>query len=204
MRCGSLIRIKPDYRERYIILHRHVFPAVLDRIRKSNICNYSIFLRDGMLFSYLEYVGSDYETDMAAMGRDPETRDWWKLTDPMQEPLETRKENEWWASMEEIFHWSGVNETGKETQRKSYTNRIRKGYQDKILETFAEVSLGLILKLGRPFIRNCSIFSKDGSLYSYFEFAGENTDKDIERFLRRLKINKGLAWAPMEEVFHTD
>ncbi len=35
-RLGSLIKIRPEYKERYIILHKHVFPEVLDRIRKSN------------------------------------------------------------------------------------------------------------------------------------------------------------------------
>jgi L-rhamnose mutarotase len=38
------------------------------------------------------------------MAADPNTQAWWKLTDPCQEPLETRKPGEWWASMEEFFH----------------------------------------------------------------------------------------------------
>ncbi len=29
---------------------------------------------------------------------------WLKLYDPLQEPLATRKEGEWWAFMEEVFH----------------------------------------------------------------------------------------------------
>jgi hypothetical protein len=31
------------------------------------------------------YVGTNYDVDMAAIGEDPETRRWWKLTDAMQE-----------------------------------------------------------------------------------------------------------------------
>ena len=77
-RLGSLIRLKPEYEERYIILHRHTFPSVLERIRNSNIRNYSIFLHDGMLFSFYEYVGNDYADDMEKIGADPVTRDWWK------------------------------------------------------------------------------------------------------------------------------
>jgi len=41
---------------------------------------------------------------MQKMAADPQTQAWWKLTDPCQEPLETRKPGEWWASMEEFFH----------------------------------------------------------------------------------------------------
>ena len=41
---------------------------------------------------------------MAEMAKDSVTKAWWKLTDPCQEPLETRADGEWWASMEEVFH----------------------------------------------------------------------------------------------------
>jgi L-rhamnose mutarotase len=52
----------------------------------------------------MEYVGDDYEADMQKMADDPKTQEWWSITKPMQQPLETRKEGEWWADMEEIFH----------------------------------------------------------------------------------------------------
>jgi L-rhamnose mutarotase len=35
---------------------------------------------------------------------EPRMHDWWKITDPMQSPLSTRKDGEWWAPMEEVFH----------------------------------------------------------------------------------------------------
>ena len=38
------------------------------------------------------------------MAADPKTKDWWKITEPQQKPLDTRREGEWWASMEEVFH----------------------------------------------------------------------------------------------------
>jgi L-rhamnose mutarotase len=41
---------------------------------------------------------------MAKMAADPKTQAWWKLCGPMQRPLETRVEGEWWASMDEVFH----------------------------------------------------------------------------------------------------
>jgi len=73
-------------------------------IRCCNIRNYSIYLRDGLLFGYFEYHGSDFEADMAKMAADPKTQEWWKLVGPMQLPLESRAKGEWWASMEEVFH----------------------------------------------------------------------------------------------------
>lgn len=103
-RYGSLIKLKPDKLEEYKDLHAHVWPEVLNMIHECNIRNYSIFYKDGYLFSYFEYHGEDFSADLQKMAADLTTQAWWKLTDPCQEPLETRKKNEWWASMEEFFH----------------------------------------------------------------------------------------------------
>ena len=43
-------------------------------IQECNIRNYSIYYRDGYLFSYYEYVGDDYEADMAKMAARPGRR----------------------------------------------------------------------------------------------------------------------------------
>lgn len=103
-RFGSVIRIKPDMIERYKELHANAWPEVWEQITMSNIRNYSIFLKDDYLFSYFEYIGDDFEADMKKMAVYSVTREWWKEMDPCQIPLETRKEGEWWASMEEVFH----------------------------------------------------------------------------------------------------
>ena len=73
-------------------------------IKDCNIESYSIYYKDGFLFSYFEYTGDDYEADMAKMAADPETQRWWAVCEPCQEPLDTREEGEWWAQMEEVFH----------------------------------------------------------------------------------------------------
>ena len=103
-RYGSVIKLKPEKEEEYRELHANVWPSVLEMIRECNIRNYSIYFKDGWMFSYFEYVGVDFDADMKTMAADPNTQAWWKLTDPCQELLETRKEGEWWASMEELFH----------------------------------------------------------------------------------------------------
>ncbi len=103
-RHGSVIKLRPEKEEEYRRLHADTWPGVLAMIHACHIRNYSIFLKDGFLFSYFEYLGNDFAADMARMAADPTTREWWKLTDPCQEALETRKPGEWWASMEEVFH----------------------------------------------------------------------------------------------------
>ena len=93
-RHGSIIKLKAEKLEEYKVLHADVWPDVLAMIRACNLRNYSIYYRDGFLFSYFEYHGSDLAGDMKKMAADPRTQAWWKLTDPMQSPLEFRKEGE--------------------------------------------------------------------------------------------------------------
>ena len=103
-RYGMVIGVRPEKLEEYRRLHAAVWPEVLAMIRACNIRNYSIYHRDGLLFSYFEYHGESFEADMAKMAADPITQEWWKLCKPCQEPLESRAPGEWWAGMEEVFH----------------------------------------------------------------------------------------------------
>lgn len=103
-RYGSVIGVRPEKLEEYKRLHAAVWPDVLKKIKECNINNYSIYYKDGYLFSYFEYAGEDYKKDMARMAADPATRKWWDVCEPCQIPLETRAEGEWWANMEEVFH----------------------------------------------------------------------------------------------------
>jgi L-rhamnose mutarotase len=73
-RYGSVIRVRPESLDAYKRYHAAVWPEVLDMIRKSNIRNYSIYLKDDLLFGYFEYHGSDYAADMARMGADRKHR----------------------------------------------------------------------------------------------------------------------------------
>jgi L-rhamnose mutarotase len=103
-RHGSVIRVRPERFEEYKTYHADVWPEVLEMIKQCNIRNYSIYHKDGYLFSYFEYVGDNFKEDMAKMAADPKTQEWWSVVGPMQEPLESRAEGEWWAEMEEVFH----------------------------------------------------------------------------------------------------
>lgn len=103
-RYGMVIGVRPEKLEEYKKLHAAVWPEVLAMIHGCNIRNYSIYYRDGLLFSYFEYIGEDYAADMAKMAADPTTQKWWDLCMPCQDPVPTRAEGEWWAPMEEVFH----------------------------------------------------------------------------------------------------
>ena len=104
-RFGFVIRVAPDEIDRYKEYHRKVWPEILAMIRSCNIRNYSIYLKDDFLFAYYEYHGIDHAADIAKMAADPRTQEWWSIMMPMQRPLQTRQAGEWWAEMEEVFHF---------------------------------------------------------------------------------------------------
>ncbi len=105
-RFASVIGLKPENRAEYEKLHADVWPDVLAQIAKSNIKNYSIYRYGEILFSYFEYVGNDFEGDMAKMAEDPTTQKWWEVCKPLQLPVPERADGEWWAGIPEIFHTS--------------------------------------------------------------------------------------------------
>ena len=105
-RYASVIGVKPEKLEEYKRLHSAVWPKVLNMIAECNMRNYSIYYHEGLLFSYFEYIGSDYEADMAKMAADPVTQEWWAVCKPCQVPVASRAEGEWWHGIEEVFHFN--------------------------------------------------------------------------------------------------
>lgn len=105
-RHGQIIAVGAQDIAEYTRLHAEVWPGVLAKITDCNIRNYSIFLKEpeNLLFAYFEYVGEDFTADMERMAQDPETQRWWAVCNPLQRPLSTRAEGEWWAEMQEVFH----------------------------------------------------------------------------------------------------
>ena len=101
--------LKPEKAEYYRKLHANPWPSVSKQLRASNIRNFSIYERDiagkKYLFAYLEYTGKDFAADMTKMADDPETRRWWKETDPCQSPLpDAKKAGKIWADTTELYH----------------------------------------------------------------------------------------------------
>jgi L-rhamnose mutarotase len=104
IRLASVIGLPVENAPEYERLHADVWPAVLERLRASQMTNYSIFRHGDLLFSYLEYTGDDLDADNAAIAADAATRDWWAVCEPLQRPLPDRAPGEWWKALPEVFH----------------------------------------------------------------------------------------------------
>jgi len=62
-----------------------------------------------MLFATFKHIGHDFEGDMARMAANPKVREWWTVTDAMQEsPVEgavgSAEGPGWWEPLEEVFY----------------------------------------------------------------------------------------------------
>jgi len=104
MRLAQVIRLRPEAIDEYERIHRDIPAAVLARLRASHMTNYSIYRYGTLLIAYLEYAGDDLEADRAAIAADPATLAWWRITDPLQEPVAEAAPDGWWHDIPEVFH----------------------------------------------------------------------------------------------------
>lgn len=101
-RVGSVIGLRESAIEEYERYHREVWPEVLAAISAAGIRNYSIFRYGTLLFSYFEYVGDDFENDLAAIDVVPESIRWNDLMSTLQVPVEGSRAG--WLTVPEVFH----------------------------------------------------------------------------------------------------
>ncbi|KKK12692.1 nitrate transporter CrnA [Aspergillus ochraceoroseus] len=70
----------------------------------------SIFFdNERTLFATFKYVGDDYEADMLKMRANPKVREWWAMTDGMQESpvsgaVGSAEGPGWWKALDEVFY----------------------------------------------------------------------------------------------------
>ena len=99
--------------------------------------------------------------------------------------------------------------------------KVKREKLEEYKEYHADVWPEILLMIKKCNIRNYSIYHKDGYLFGYFEYVGEDFKADMEKMAADPKTQewwdimmpmhepletraKGEWWAEMEEVFHTD
>ncbi|EPS25439.1 hypothetical protein PDE_00372 [Penicillium oxalicum 114-2] len=109
-RIGQIVHLKPEAVAAYKECHAKVWPEVLKQIEDCNIRDYSIFFdNDRTLFARFDYIGEDFDADMEKMRANPKVREWWAMTDSMQESLipgavGSAEGPGWWKPLEEVFY----------------------------------------------------------------------------------------------------
>jgi L-rhamnose mutarotase len=92
---------------------------------------------------------------------------------------------------------------------------------DEYVKAHAEVWPGVLAKIRESNIRNYSIYHRDGQLFAYFEYVGDDFDGDVKKMADDAETQRwwewmmplqepladraeGEWWSDMQEVFHTD
>ena len=101
---GQLGRLKADKIAEYEALHGAPWPEVIQTIYDCNLRNYSIFRHDDLVFACFEYVGEDYEADMAKMDADPATQRWADVICPLLRFIDDGVESSDWTALTEVYH----------------------------------------------------------------------------------------------------
>jgi L-rhamnose mutarotase len=103
MRICFLLKVRKERLEEYRLRHAHVWPEMLDALRRTGWRNYSLFLRpDGLLVGYLETDDFDYAC--AAMKNHPVNARWQKEMSPFFEAIGEDAPDDRIFPLEEIFH----------------------------------------------------------------------------------------------------
>tara|TARA_Y100001970_G_scaffold281793_1_gene393321 strand:+ start:3773 stop:4102 length:330 start_codon:yes stop_codon:yes gene_type:complete len=103
-RYAMAVRLKDEKREYYIEKHANAWPEILEELKKINVKNYSIYLKEDFMFGYLEYDGNNFDGDMAEMQKVPIVDKWTKLMINCFNPFPNNDDNQSWVMMDEIFH----------------------------------------------------------------------------------------------------
>jgi L-rhamnose mutarotase len=99
--AGLAAGLHPDKELWYRTLHQTNWPGVIDQMARSHYQNWTTFMLEFgdelMLFTHVEYLGSDQSADDALMQADPVTQRWWQHTEPCLFPLIANGDN--WSAM---------------------------------------------------------------------------------------------------------
>jgi len=96
--------------------------------------------------------------------------------------------------------------------------KVKPGMADEYKRLHADVWPGVLEAIKKSNITNYSIYFKDDTLFSYFEYVGDDYEKDMEEMAANpvvqdwwnvcvpllIPLTEGEVWTEMEEVFHMD
>ena len=90
--------------EAYKAHHRHVWPEVLDSLRRAGIHRMDIYLLGRRLIMILETDNPDYRRCFAAhVASSPRVAEWEALMRSLQTPPPGAPPGDWWTPMEPVF-----------------------------------------------------------------------------------------------------
>lgn len=192
-RFGNLAQLKPGQAQKYKDLHADVWPEVLEELKKCNLRNYSIYMKQlepgqaPHLFGYFEYTGSDFDGDLAKMMENPTVQKWENAAvGQCFKDMSPDGSSQWWVGMEEVFYFAGDTQTkmaNSKAQRYGSVIGVKPEVLDayKLIHKYPWPPVMDAIKRGK--LRNYPIYLHEinGKLYlfAYFEYVGSDFAADM-------------------------
>lgn len=102
-RIAFLLRLRPGTGAAYDEAHRHVWPEMLELLKRAGISEYSIFRRDELLVLSMR-VERDFETTWRQIESDPVNARWQEAMGEFFAPMEGTRPGERFPMMQEVFY----------------------------------------------------------------------------------------------------
>ena len=103
-RVAFLLKVNPDRLAEYRERHQHVWPDMLDALRRTGWHNYSLFLRDdGLLIGYFETPES-LQAALDGMAREEVNQRWQSAMAPFFEGAGGAHPDRMIEALQEVFH----------------------------------------------------------------------------------------------------
>ena len=209
---STYMKIKPGYELKYRSEHRKIWPEVEEGISKYGIRNYSIFMKELMLYSYFEV--EDLDKTMTQLAQDSDNQRWQKHMEKYFD-ISSGINNGKTVYLKEILHTDGenlelpINRVGSLVK---FNKQIVEDYE-KFHHNFKNATLQ---RIDKDKIKNSRIFVHGNNLFIYFE-AGNINDGMIMRSTNngqqkdnKISLNEFISSIPecsnlfLDEVYHID
>jgi L-rhamnose mutarotase len=100
-RIATLTKLKPGCGEAYKKIHDEIWEGVVQAAHEANMRNFTIFRHGDYLFSYYEYIGDDFDADMAQKNALPISPKWQAATGALRELVDGES---MLIKLEELWH----------------------------------------------------------------------------------------------------
>ena len=103
--CQTLTLVDdPELIEKYVEVHSHVWPEIIEGQREVGILDMQIFIKDNLLFMICDTVDDfDWNRDMARLAMLPRQAEWEAYVAQFQGCRVDARSDEKWQMMERIF-----------------------------------------------------------------------------------------------------
>lgn len=103
--CQTLTLVDdPDLIEKYVEVHSHVWPEIIEGQREVGILDMQIFIKDNLLFMICDTIDDfDWNRDMARLAMLPRQAEWEAYVAQFQGCRADARSDEKWQMMERIF-----------------------------------------------------------------------------------------------------